>query len=71
MLALEGRIQQAIADGELPASTSAGHLLDAIEGAIFFHVLMTEAGTSKEEVRPGIEEWVNELVDMVLRGVSR
>jgi AcrR family transcriptional regulator len=70
VLGLEGRIQQAMTDGELPPSTSSGHLLDAIEGAIFFHVLMTGAGTSKEELRPGLGEWVTELVDMVLRGAT-
>lgn len=69
--ALATRIERAVEEGELPPSTSASHLLDAIEGAIYFHFLISNAGKPRVHLRAGLDEYVTELVDMVLAGVMR
>ncbi|UNX53670.1 TetR/AcrR family transcriptional regulator [Georgenia sp. TF02-10] len=68
MAGLSHRIERAIADGELPPETSAWHLLDAIEGAVFVHIFVSSAG-EREEAAEGIEDYVTELVDIQLRGI--
>jgi AcrR family transcriptional regulator len=70
VLALAGRIEKAIADGELPPGTSVHHLLDAIEGAIFVHMLISSSRSSREELEAGLKDYVRELVDIQLRGVG-
>jgi AcrR family transcriptional regulator len=69
VLALGARIDRAVADGELPPSTSTGMLVDAVEGSVYFHFLMARAGTPREELREGLEEYVTGLVDFVLRSL--
>ena len=69
ILSLHGRLERAIEDGELPAGTPVDHLLDAIEGAILVHVLVSSP-KSTDDLRAGIGEYVQTLVDLQLRGVG-
>jgi AcrR family transcriptional regulator len=69
-LALGARIDRAVADGELPASTSADLLIGTVEGTVYFHFLMARAGAPREDLRDGLEEYVTALVDTVLRGLA-
>ncbi|WP_127128691.1 TetR/AcrR family transcriptional regulator [Georgenia sp. SYP-B2076] len=69
VLALSGRIDQAIIDGELPPGTSPNLLLNAIEGGVLFHVILAPP-TTHGELRAELEQYVTDLVEMVLRGLS-
>jgi AcrR family transcriptional regulator len=69
VLALVARVDRAVAEGELPAATSTGLLVDAIEGTVYFHFLMARAGSPREELSEGLEEYVTGLVDLLLGGL--
>ncbi|TRW47485.1 TetR/AcrR family transcriptional regulator [Georgenia yuyongxinii] len=69
ILSLHGRIEKAVADGELPKDTSVFHLLDAIEGAVLVHVLFSSP-KNNEDLSTGIGEYVRKLVDIQLRGIG-
>ncbi|MPV37416.1 TetR/AcrR family transcriptional regulator [Georgenia subflava] len=69
VLSLHGRIERAISSGELPADTSAHHLLDAIEGAILIHVLVSSPKRT-EDLKAGIHDYVRTLVDLQLKAVG-
>ena len=69
VLALTGRIEKAIEDGELPKDTPNQHLLDAIEGAVMVHVLFNPPA-SRDELRAGIDAYVTRLVAIQLRGIG-
>lgn len=61
-------VQQAIADGVLRPDTSAVHLLDAIEGAVLMHVLVTPPELA-DRVRASLPEYVTRLVDTQLAAI--
>ncbi|MFH5823593.1 TetR/AcrR family transcriptional regulator [Georgenia sp. AZ-5] len=69
VLSLHGRIEKAVQDGELPKDTPVFHLLDAIEGAVLVHVLFSWP-KEKDTIRAGLEDYVNTLVDIQLRGIG-
>ncbi len=69
VLAERHRVQRAVQDGELPPDTSVVHLLDAIEGAVFVHVLVTPPHLM-ERVRQTIRPYVEQLVDNQLRAAG-
>ncbi len=59
------RVAQAIEHGELPSTASAVQLLDAIEGAILMHVLVTPPHPV-EQVRAGLDDYIEHLVSAQL-----
>ncbi|MDQ1289759.1 MAG: hypothetical protein QG622_3325 [Actinomycetota bacterium] len=63
------RVDRATRDGELPPGASPVHLLDAIEGAVFVHALVTPPHLL-DRVRSGLREYVERLVDDQLRAAS-
>jgi AcrR family transcriptional regulator len=63
------RVKTAVSQGELPPGASAVHLLDAIEGAVFIHVLVTPPAL-RERVRSGLRDYVEDMVDHQLRAVG-
>ncbi|WP_182111397.1 TetR/AcrR family transcriptional regulator [Actinotalea sp. JY-7876] len=63
------RVEDAIRDGELPAGASAVQLLDAVEGAILMHVLVTPPELL-ERVHRTMPEYVSRLVDAQLAAVA-
>ncbi|PFG41206.1 TetR family transcriptional regulator [Georgenia soli] len=69
VLSLEDRVQRAVNDGELPPDTPTREFLDAIEGAILVHVLVSSPDTI-EDMRAKIDDYVATLVDIQLRGVG-
>ncbi|MBU4213938.1 MAG: TetR/AcrR family transcriptional regulator [Actinobacteria bacterium] len=58
-------IEGAVASGELPAESSVRRILDRIEGTVVMHIQSSPA-TRLDEVRAGIDVYVQELVDDVL-----
>ncbi|GAA4429476.1 hypothetical protein GCM10023169_31880 [Georgenia halophila] len=71
MRALAPRVERAVTDGELAEGTPVVALLDAIEGAIFFHVVLMPDARSPDEVKAGLGQYVATVVDVQLRGVPR
>jgi AcrR family transcriptional regulator len=69
-LPVVGRIERALADGELPDGTDTGQLLDALEGALVFHLLIAPRGATREELGADLERYVTTLVDKALRGAG-
>lgn len=69
LLSFAGRVEKAVEAGELPADTPVEHLLDAIEGAVLVHVLLSSP-SSKEKFRAGMADYVAKLVDIQLRGIG-
>jgi AcrR family transcriptional regulator len=63
------RVEAAIRAGELPATASPVRILDAVEGAIFMHVLVTPPALV-ERVRSGIPQYVEQMVDDQLRAAG-
>jgi len=63
------RVQDAIEKGDLPASASAVRILDAVEGAIFMHILVTPPGLVAR-VRAGLEDYIDAMVDDQLRAAG-
>jgi len=64
------RVEQAIDDGELPPGASVVHLLDAIEGSVLMHVLVTPPHLL-ERVRSTLPAYIERLVDLQLAAVAR
>jgi AcrR family transcriptional regulator len=63
------RVERAIADGELPPGASVVHLLDAIEGSVLMHVLVTPPHLL-ERVRSTLPAYIERLVDLQLAAVA-
>lgn len=63
------RVEEAVQAGELAPRTSAVQLLDAVEGAIFMHVLVTPPHLV-ERVRSSLSDYIEEMVDNQLRAVG-
>jgi AcrR family transcriptional regulator len=70
VLAVVGRIERAVADGELPPDTDTDLLLDAVEGSLIFHLLIVPRGASQKELGDDLERYVTTLVDGALRGAG-
>jgi AcrR family transcriptional regulator len=69
-LPVVGRIEQAVTEGELPAGTDTGQLLDTLEGALVFHLLIAPRGANRDELGADLERYVGSLVDSALRGAA-
>ncbi|QTE30102.1 TetR/AcrR family transcriptional regulator [Pengzhenrongella sicca] len=63
------RVEEAIRRGVLPAHASAVHLLDAVEGAVLMHVLVTPPHLL-DRVRSTLGAYVEQLVDNQLRAAA-
>ncbi|MFI5957988.1 TetR/AcrR family transcriptional regulator [Cryptosporangium sp. NPDC051539] len=63
-------VRRATARGELPAGTSPAVVLDAILGATIMHVAVTPVEL-REAARERSDEYLDELVDLLLAGVRR
>lgn len=71
VLALTGRIEQAITDGELPAGTSASQFLEALEGAIVFHTIIAPGRPPADQLQATLPQYATELVDWLIRGLPQ
>lgn len=71
VLALMGRLEQAVAEGEMPIGTSAAQFLEALEGAIVFHTIIAPGRPSKDQIAETLPQYVTELVDWLLRGLPQ
>lgn len=69
-LPIAARILRAVIDGELPEDTDSGQLLDMIEGALVFHLVIAPLGATREELDADLERYVTTLVDKALRTVD-
>ena len=63
------RVERAIREGELPPGTSAVHLLDAIEGSVLMHVLVTPPHLL-DRVRSTMPDYLERLVDQQLAAAT-
>jgi AcrR family transcriptional regulator len=63
------RVQDAIESGDLPATASAVRILDAVEGAILMHILVTPPGLVAR-VRAGLADYIDAMVDDQLRAAE-
>lgn len=63
------RVERAVREGELPPGTSAVHLLDAIEGSVLMHVLVTPPHLI-DRVRSTMPEYLERLVDLQLAAAT-
>lgn len=70
MGSLTGRIEMAVRDGELPPAARTVPLLEAIEGAIYFHTMFIPPHHSLEERRAALPLYIETLVDSLLGGSS-
>lgn len=69
VLAQRHRVEDAIAEGDLCPGASAVQLLDAIEGAVLMHVLVTPPQLTAR-MRRTLPEYVETLVDAQLRAAG-
>lgn len=63
------RVEAAIESGDLPASASAVRILDAVEGAIFMHILVTPPSLVAR-VQAGLDQYIDAMVDDQLRAAG-
>lgn len=63
------RVAAAIGAGELSPDASPVRILDAVEGAVFMHILVTPPQL-RERVRAGIGDYVEKMVDDQLRAAG-
>lgn len=63
------RVERAVREGELPPGTSAVHLLDAIEGSVLMHVLVTPPHLI-DRVRATMPAYLERLVDLQLAAAT-
>lgn len=64
-----GRVESAIRTGELPPHASAVQLLDAIEGAVLIHVIVTPPDLL-DRVRRNLPAYIEQLVENQLRAMT-
>lgn len=69
VLAERRHVEHAIRDGVLPPEASPVRILDAVEGAIFMHLLVTPPELLAR-VRAGLDEYVELMVDDQLRAAG-
>jgi len=67
---IASRILRAVIDGELPQDIDSGQLLDMIEGALVFHLVIAPFGATREELEDDLERYATALVDKALRTVG-
>ncbi|PFG39534.1 TetR family transcriptional regulator [Georgenia soli] len=70
ILPVVGRIERAVAEGELPEDVDGGQLLDMIEGALVFHLLISPRGASREELGADLARYAASLVDNALQAAG-
>lgn len=63
------RVAEAIRSGILPAHASPVRILDAVEGAIFMHLLVTPPSLL-DRVRAGLDDYIEQMVDDQLRAAG-
>ncbi|MDQ1307776.1 MAG: hypothetical protein QG671_3610 [Actinomycetota bacterium] len=63
------RVDAAIRNAELPPSASPVQLLDAVEGAVFMHILVTPPAL-RHRMRAALRDYVEQLVDNQLRAAG-
>lgn len=63
------RVERAVERGELPPDASAIHLLDAIEGSVLMHVLVTPPHLL-DRVRRTLPEYIERMVDLQLAAAT-
>lgn len=63
------RVQDAIESGDLPRSASPVRILDAVEGAIFMHILVTPPSLVAR-VQAGLDQYIEDMVDDQLRAAG-
>lgn len=63
------RVESAIRTGELPQNASAVQLLDAIEGAVLIHVIVTPPDLL-DRVRRNLPAYIEQLVENQLRAMA-
>lgn len=63
------RVAQAVRAGVLPPDAAPVRILDAVEGAIFMHVLVTPPELL-DRVRAGLDDYVERMVDDQLRAAG-
>jgi AcrR family transcriptional regulator len=63
------RVDAAIRNAELPPSASPVQLLDAVEGAVFMHILVTPPAL-RPRMRAALRGYVEQLVDNQLRAAG-
>lgn len=63
------RVERAVRDGSLPPTASPMRILDAVEGAIFMHILVTPPELVAR-VRQGLAAYVEAMVDDQLRAAG-
>jgi len=63
------RVQSAITAGDLPATASPTRILDAVEGAILMHVLVTPPDLVGR-MRTGLDAYIERMVDDQLRAAG-
>lgn len=63
-------VRRGVARGDVPASTPAGLLLNAILGGVFNYVSTTNAGDDPARHAAEAEEFCRRLVDLVLSGAA-
>ncbi|MHC1478860.1 TetR/AcrR family transcriptional regulator [Frateuria aurantia] len=62
-------LQQAIDRGEIVTSSTPSQILEAIEGSIYMHMLITPPAL-RERVLAALSEWAGDLIDSQLRIVG-
>jgi len=70
ILPLTGRLERAVTDGELPAGTDTGAIIDGLEGSLIFHLLIAPRGATREVLAADLERYVTNLVDVAMRGLQ-
>jgi AcrR family transcriptional regulator len=63
------RVQEAVESGDLPATASPVRILDAVEGAIFMHILVTPPSLVAR-VQAGLDQYIEAMVDDQLRAAG-
>lgn len=63
------RVAEAIRSGILPPHASPVRILDAVEGAIFMHLLVTPPSLL-DRVRAGLDDYIEQMVDDQLRAAG-
>ncbi|MFI2754490.1 TetR/AcrR family transcriptional regulator [Cellulomonas sp. P22] len=69
VLSQRRRVEAAVHTGELPPGASAIHLLDAVEGSMLMHVLVTPPHLV-DRVRQTVPRYIEEMVDRQLAAVG-
>jgi len=69
VLPLTGRLERAVADGELPEGTDVGMIIDGLEGSLVMHLLIAPRGATNKELAADLERYVTDIVDVAMTGL--